>query len=230
MRRFAIYYAPPDDTALAAFGRRWIGRDHVTGAQVEPPAVPGLSGERQRALTAFPRHYGFHATLKAPFELHPERTRSQLITALLAFAAHRSPFEAPPVEPMNLAGFIAFKLTAPSAAMDRLAADCVRTFEPFRAPLRRQQIERRRSAGLTDRQEWNLVTWGYPYVFEEFRFHMTLTGPLDQPERDQVLALLRGLAAPILTQPLRVEAVSLYEQAADDQPFLLTASFPFGAV
>ena len=39
-------------------------------------------------------------------------------------------------------------------------------------------------SGLTDRQEALLTQWGYPYVMEEFRFHITLTGALDPAHLD----------------------------------------------
>lgn len=227
MRRYAIYFAAPEGSALEAFGRSWIGRDHVTGQPVEPPTVPGLDPERQREVAAFPRHYGFHATLKAPFKLHPERTRDELIAALGEFARARRPFAAPPVEPMGLSGFIAFKLTDASPEMDELAADCVRAFEAFRAPLDDQDIRRRRASGLTPRQDEYLLKWGYPYVFEEFRFHMTLTGRLQDPERARVLEAVRKLARPIRDRPLRVDAISLHEQPAHAEPFCQTRRFPF---
>lgn len=226
-RRFAVYYAPPPGSALEAFGRSWIGRDHVTGDAVEPPPVAGLSAARQREIAAFPRAYGFHATLKAPFELRERRQRALLVEAVAAFAAERQPFAAPPLEIHGLSGFIAFKLGAPSVEMDRLAADCVTAFEPFRAPLRTADIERRRAGGLTERQDRYMLAFGYPYVFEEFRFHMTLTGRLQDPERSAVLQALRALAAPLEGRPLPVDAICLYEQAGRDEPFVLTGRFPF---
>jgi putative phosphonate metabolism protein len=226
-RRFAIYYAPSEGSSLEAFGRSWIGRDHVTGNAVEPPRIPGLSAARQRELAAFPWTYGFHATLKAPFELREQRTRNELVDAATAFATGRQRFTAPPLEVQGLSGFIAFKLTQPSPEVDRLAADCVTAFEPFRAPLRPADLERRRAGGLTERQDRYMLSFGYPYVFEEFRFHMTLTGRLQDPERYAVLQELRALAAPLGGRALSVDAICLYEQASRDEPFVLTRRFPF---
>lgn len=227
MRRFAVYFAPPEGSRLEAFGRSWIGRDHVTGKAVEPPRIDGLSTARQREIAAFPRTYGFHATLKAPFELRERRTLAELFDAAAAFAASRSPFTAPPLAIQGLSGFIAFKLSEPSPEMDSLAADCVREFEDFRAPLRPADIERRRAGGLTDRQDRYMLAFGYPYVFEEFRFHMTLTGRLQDPERTVVLKALRDLARPLDGEALPVDAICLYEQAGRDAPFILTHRFPF---
>ena len=225
-RRYAVYFAPPAGSALEAFGRSWIGRDHVTGEPVEPPTLGGLSAGCQRAIAAFPRRYGFHATLKAPFELAPGRTREELLGALRAFARDRPRFVAPPLSLEGLSGFIAFKLSAPSPEMDALAAGCVAAFEPFRAPLALADIARRRASGLSARQDRYLMRWGYPYVMEEFRFHMTLTGRLEEPSRSVVLDALRPVTGDLTRAPLPVDAISLYEQPARDQPFLLTARFP----
>lgn len=227
-RRYAIYYPPPAGSPLEAFGRSWIGRDHVTSEPIEPPAVEGLSAARQRNITAFPRVYGFHATLKAPFELAPERTRAELVDALEDFARSRMRLEAPPLELQGLSGFIAFTLSAPAPEMDALAAACVESFEPFRAPPGEGERARRRASGLTPRQERYLGRWGYPYVMEEFRFHMTLTGRLEQPERTFVLDALRPLTRHLSEAPLPVHAIGLYEQPSRDEPFVLTRRFALG--
>ena len=52
---------------------------------------------------------------------------------------------------------------------------------PFARPPGAAELERRRKAGLSAAQEKMLLRWGYPYVLDEFRFHLTLTGRL-QPE------------------------------------------------
>ena len=63
-----------------------------------------------------------------------------------------------------------------------MAGACVRDLDEFRAPAGEAELARRRKAGLSARQEALLTQWGYPYVFEEFRFHLTLSGRL--PEED----------------------------------------------
>ena len=45
---------------------------------------------------------------------------------------------------------------------------------------------------VTERQASNLDRWGYPYVFDDFRFHMTLTGPLTADDRGRALAWLKA--------------------------------------
>ena len=132
-----------------------------------------------RDLTADPRKYGFHATLKAPFSLAQGRTEAELFAACAAFAA--TPRAIPVIRPVvgSISGFIAVIPADPPAELIRLAADCVSEFDAFRAPLTEADRARRNPSRLTSAQRAHLDRWGYPYVMEEFRFHMTLTGRLD---------------------------------------------------
>ncbi|MDN3721086.1 DUF1045 domain-containing protein [Roseibium salinum] len=61
--------------------------------------------------------------------------------------------------------FLALTPNQPEAALNGFAALCVRSFEPFRAPLTEADLERRRRSGLTPRQDLYVTEWGYPYVF-----------------------------------------------------------------
>lgn len=226
-RRFALYFAPPEGSELETFGRNWLGRDHVTGRSIEQEVIDGLCKDDQQRITSSARHYGFHATLKAPFALKQGCTADALYEAADNFAHVRKPFETPPLQLSGLSRWIAFTLPGPSAEMDALAADCVRDFEPFRAPLTDHDLERRRRSDLTPRQDEQLLAFGYPHIFDDFHFHMTLAGPLDPTERDAILDQLRKLAPAIETLPLEVDAIAIYEQPDRDQPFTQTARFQF---
>lgn len=225
--RFAIFFAPPADHPVAMFAASWLGRDARTGETLAQPRLPGLSPERLAAITAFPRHYGFHATLKAPFALAAGRTPEALHEAAKEFATTRITFSVQ-LTVGELAGFLALLPAAPSPPLDRLADHCVRAFEEFRAPLSEAELETRRAAGLTPQQAALLATWGYPYVMEEFRFHMTLTGRLDEPERAEVEAILAGQLAHLLGEPLSIDAVSVFHQPDRETPFREVARYPFG--
>jgi Protein of unknown function (DUF1045) len=128
----------------------------------------------------------------------------------------------------TISGFIACTLSAPSRPLEDLASDCVRALEPFRAPPSDEEIARRRQGGLTPRQDAYLLEWGYPYVFEEFRFHMTLTGRLEEPLRGRVLAILQVRSKAIAGTPLSIDAIAVYEQPDRDRPFLMSARYPLG--
>jgi hypothetical protein len=90
------------------------------------------------------------------------------------------------------------------------------------------ELMRRRKAGLTARQEEYLVRWGYPYVFADWRFHMTLTCRLDDEERRRVIALLAPIAAPALAAAPVVDSLCLFRQQGEGRPFRLMARVPFG--
>jgi Protein of unknown function (DUF1045) len=189
--RYAIYYAPKADDPLALATASWLGRDASTGAQMSQPPFPALHDVDLQELTKSPRHYGFHATLKAPFALHQDQSEAALIEAVDAFSATFPAFDAE-IAPMALSAFIAFRLTGEPDAMQALHEACVRAFEPFRAPLAAEDIARRRKAKLSALQDQRLLAFGYPYIFEDFRFHMTLTGAVpDEALRTRILSALQ---------------------------------------
>ena len=221
--RYAIYFAPAEDTAIWRFGIGWLGRDQVADKALPQPDVPGLTAAQVATATESPRNYGFHATLKPQFHLADGNTEADLRAAAAAFSASRRPFTAPPVSLQRIGRFQAFALTAPSAEMNHLAAYCITAFDHFRAPPSESELAKRRKRGLTDRQESYLQAWGYPYVLDEFRFHMTMLGSTsDEALHAAVTAYLQLLAGHFAEQPLAVDAVCLYHQPTLDAPFLLT--------
>jgi len=224
MARYALFYTPPPGSRLAEVGNRWLGYDVATGETVPQPEVPGLD---VAAVTAAARPYGFHGTLKAPFELAEGGTEEELLAAVADFAAARAPVKAPPPRLGTLGGFVALVPSAPCPALDALAADVVRTFDPFRAPLSDRDRARRNPSALSDRQRALLEQWGYPYVMDEFRFHMTLTGNLDPATRDRALAALAPRATPLADDPLAIDALSLVWQPERREPFRGLARHPF---
>ena len=132
--RYAIYYAPDPGSALAVFGRSWLGYDAEAGAPVAQPELAGISPRRLAEITAEPRRYGFHATLKPPFSLRPGRDADSLANATRSFAARQAAITAPPLKLATIDGFWALVPSQPCPPLDHLAADCVRHFDAFRAP------------------------------------------------------------------------------------------------
>ncbi len=219
--RYAIYFVPAADGALYRFGAGALGYDCYTGADVAFPDPLPVERCAWRDLTGEPRRYGFHATLKAPFHLAEQAAESELVDAFHAFS--RSIESAPVFEPMvaSLQGFIAIIPTAAEPAIDRLAADCVAAFDRFRAPSS-EHDRNRRLDGLSERQIGNLDRWGYPYVFDDFRLHLTLTGRLDADRHAVVLPYLRDrFAAACGTGPLPIDRIALLRQDRPDARFLV---------
>jgi putative phosphonate metabolism protein len=189
--RYAIYFVPAADTALYRFGAAALGYDSFTGADLPTFDALPVDAAKWRDLTREPRRYGFHATLKAPFRLAAGRTEAELIGELEKFAA--SIDVAPAIEPSVrlLQRFIAIVPVAPAPGVGRLAASCVTQFDAFRAPLDDADRNRRLVVHLTAQQAEYVERWGYPYVFDEFRFHLTLTGMLSGNIQGPVLSHLR---------------------------------------
>ncbi|WP_375268170.1 DUF1045 domain-containing protein [Phenylobacterium sp.] len=226
--RYAVYYAPDPQGQLWNLACAWLGRDPHRKTSCARPDMPGLADVDLDALTASPRGYGFHATLKAPFELAEGRREVELLDFAEGFAKGRSPYTAA-ISPQALGRFLAFRLDAPCPEMSAFAAACVKEFDPFRAPLSEFDIARRRKADLTPAQDARMLQWGYPYIFEDFRFHMTLTNRIDDDSlRERVLDALRQLFA-YVSGPHRFDGVAIYRQADRDAPFEVMQRFGFSA-
>ncbi len=225
--RYALYYAPPPDGPLERFGTTWLGRHHATGETLPQPSVPGIEPDRVARLTASPRRYGFHSTLKAPFCLATGRRPPALHDAVAEFAGTLEPFTLPPLVVGDLKGFIALVPSAPAPKLDQLAADCVRTFDAWRAPMTNDERARRLKSPLTARQLQQLESFGYPYVLDDFSFHMTLTERLGAADKAVLLPYLRDRSAEIAAKPFVVDAIAIFEQPTPGAAFVMTARYGF---
>ena len=219
--RFAIYFAPEPDDPWWRFGVGWLGADPATGDRIQAPAVPGISRSMWEQITAGPRFYGWHATLKPPFQLDPGFTEEALITRLSDFARTRAPFALPGLSVQTLSGFLALRLTSPCPEIHQLADSCVKEFDDFRKPESPQESAKRDRAELTDRQRGMLKRWGYPYVLDEFRFHMTLTEKLGDAALPLFASALTRLAGTLPERKVPVTGLCVYYQPDRVTPFRL---------
>lgn len=210
--RYAIYFAAGADHALSRFGAELLGYDAYTGDEVSFPRAALDVAPDWHDITSDPRKYGFHGTLKAPMALAPGRTEAELKAACATFAEKARPM--PVIRPVvdTISGFIAVIPAEPVDALQQLAADCVRDFDAFRTALTAEERARRKPEKLSERQREYLDRWGYPYVMEEFRFHMTLTGRLDAARRGPILEMLRGRFATLDLETLTIDRIALFRQ------------------
>lgn len=212
--RFAIYYLPPDG-ALAAFGAAWLGWDVATARALAQPDLP-----RMDEVTSTPRKYGFHGTLKPPFRLADGCDAAGLRAAVSDMAAGCAPAQCDGLRLSRLGRFLALTPEGDGAALARVAATCVSELDAFRAPPGSEELARRRTARLTAHQDALLLRWGYPYVMDAFRFHMTLTGKVPSAEivlwMDRVAARLPDLPAPFV-----LDQVALVRERGDGRFELL---------
>jgi putative phosphonate metabolism protein len=223
--RYAVYWAPEDDDPLRAFGAAWFGHDPEPGAPLPRRERLGLTGDMADGLTAEPRRYGLHATLKAPFRLMPGASVDELVARMAAIAAASPAFTAPPLRLSRLHGFLALRPSGASTAIDAIARRCVIDLDPLRAPLDTAERARRNPDVLSSMQRENLDIWGYPYVLDEFGFHITLTGRLTDLEHARLQPLLETATAPFQAAPFAVRSIALFGDPGCGMPFRLVQRF-----
>lgn len=218
--RAAIYFTPPPGAPLTLAAAEWLGRD-AFGSATPPAPFP--------AQTRSPRRYGFHATIKAPFRLAEGRTLAALDQALAAFAASNPAVHLPALALARLEGFFALVPAAPSPPLASLAASVVESFEPFRAPLTKDEIAKRRPETLSPAARHNLERWGYPHVMDAFQFHMTLTDRVPDQDAGGVESELRARFAPFIGQPLAVDGLAVFTEPLPGADFAVHALHPLRA-
>lgn len=227
--RYALYYAPRAEEALAVAASRWLGRNAETGEARDIVPVSGVSHERLSALVADPRLYGFHGTLKPPIALAEGATERDFVDAVGSFAASQCRIDVPFLALAELEDFLALVPGERCAALQDFSDRCVVEFDEFRRPAGEAELARRRAAGLSQRQENLLLRWGYPYVLEQGRFHLTLTGRVKEArERAVILDELRRRFMAFVDRPLAVRDLCVFRQPAPGRPFTVLARFRLG--
>ncbi|MDQ2095943.1 DUF1045 domain-containing protein [Rhodalgimonas zhirmunskyi] len=223
--RHAIYYAP-EPGPLARFGAAWLGWDADTGTPVPHPDVPGLPLPLEE-ITQTPRKYGLHGTIKPPFRLSEGLDQPRLEQAISDLCHGLSPVTLDGLALSALGSFLALTPTGDMTPLSDLAAEVVRALDPFRAPATEEELEKRRNARLSPRQEANLIRWGYPYVMEDFRFHITLTGRLPKSARKATEAALAPVLALLLPHPFKIESLCHFGEDERGR-FHLLKRYPLG--
>ena len=215
--RYAIYYTAPAG-AFARAGAHWLGWDIATGEGMAP--VAGEASDR-------PRKYGFHGTIKPPFALAPGTHAETLEAKARALCARQAPVTLDGLQITALGRFLAFTPSGPAEPLAALAAEMVRELDAWRRPATEAELERRRRPGMSTLHEENLRTWGYPHVMDAFRFHMTLTGPLDRDRRDEVLTRAQDHFAGVVPKPFEITSLTLCGERPDGR-FQEISRLPLG--
>lgn len=217
--RYAIYFIPALHSAWWAAGSHWLGRCAATGQSLKQPLLAGVEPQQLRLITQDPRRYGWHATLKAPFELRPEHSVASLLKAVEKLAQDLPAFDLPPLQVSTEGGFMALRPLRDASAIQTTATACVTRFHGFAKPLSPADLARRRQSPLTPAQDQLLVQWGYPWVQDEFKFHLSLTGPLHQVSDAQRQALKQAAQTHFETlTPCRFAHIAVFvepEKGAD---------------
>lgn len=201
--RYAVYYAPDPASQFSQLGTKWLKREGM---------------ER-------PRRYGFHATLKAPFQLAPGRTQLDLVRALERLSQDFDGTEIGEFELSLQGGFLALRPKLWHQDAQELANACVIALDYLRAPLTPMELARRHAEKLGPEETRNLARYGYPHVLRQFAFHLTLSDKRDEA----VLAVLRDEAteffAPVLKVAHPFDRLSLFVERDPSAPFEMIQQF-----
>lgn len=219
-RRYAIYFTPKG--SLAEFGASWLGYDIQRGLGATQLTLPGLDVAQ---ITSAPRKYGFHATLKPPFRLADGTTFEELKIAVHTLSEHLKPITLQGLTLQKLGRFLALVPIGETQALNALAERLVKDLDQFRAPSTPEELEKRRASQLSDIQEKHLQDWGYPYVLDQFRFHMTLTGKVGKSQLSDIQNALDPLVTPLLPRPFVISDVTLCGETENGQ-FVEIERFP----
>ena len=228
--RYAINFTPSAADPLTIAASQWLGRNAFSGEAMELPFVRELGLHEIAFNTAVPRRYGFHATLKPPFRLSEGMTEPMLLRQLLHFTGQYQPVALPRLEVVRLGNRFALAPARVCTELNHLASSVVMHFDAFRAPLSEAELERVDTARLSASQFSNLHRFGHPHVMDEFRFHMTLTGPVGPAEMPVFEQVLKRYFEPILNRPQVLGNLALFIETEPGAPFLVHSLHPLGSV
>ena len=228
--RYAIYFSPAKQSPWWDFGAHWLGRDERDDKTLAQPLLTQISPNDLTRITAEPRRYGFHATLKAPLHLREGLSLDDLVTRMRALASTLRPVKLGPLQVMSLGDFVALMPITPTEELATLAAACVVELDDLRAPLTAEELARRRIEQLSTREQELLRQYGYPYVLERFRLHFTLSGPVP---RATALSVMQAVAQPVArlnsSAPLLLDRLCLFVEAAPGEAFKRVADLELQA-
>ncbi|WP_137136182.1 DUF1045 domain-containing protein [Rhizobium sp. FKY42] len=228
--RYAINFTPTAADPLTIAASQWLGRNAFSGEAMELPFIRELGLHEIAFNTAVPRRYGFHATLKPPFRLADGMTEPMLLRHLLHFTGQHQPVPLPRLEVVRLGNRFALVPDRPCPDLNHLASSVVMHFDSFRAPLSEAELDRVDTERLSASQFSNLHRFGHPHVMDEFRFHMTLTGPVGAAEMPVFEQVLKRYFEPILQRPQVLFNLALFVETEPGAPFLVHSLHPLGSV
>ena len=219
--RYAIYFAPEDSSELGLFGATVLRRRSLDASDWLNPQLavefpqPLVWAEQIRQ----PAHYGFHATLKAPFELAEGQNSDNLLSDFTEFSQTQHSVVLEGLGPVRTCRYDALAFDSQPTAVRQLAKECVTRFEKYRAPLTPTDLERRNPASLSDNLLENLNRYGYPHVMDEFNFHMTLSGQ-NTHENNAYFEWLCALYKSMVTKPPLLDRLCVFYQPDRSTPFV----------
>lgn len=209
--RYGIYMTPKAEP-LAGLGASWLGWSLENGSSVPHPSELETT---LREITQTPRKYGFHGTIKPPFHLAEHTSYDALFDAAITLCEGLSPVSVKGFQIKQIGHFLALTPCGDLSPLANLAAEVLQGLDQFRAPPSEDELNRRRKTVLTPLQETNLKNWGYPYVLEEFNFHITLTGHIADSEATHLAEVAQAHFGSELDQTIAIQSLVLVGEAGD---------------
>lgn len=223
--RYAVCFAPNPGSLGWLAGSHWLGRCAALLQPLQQLSIDGVAADDLHRLTAAPRRLGWQAPLKAPFALAPGTDWITLQQAVQALAHSLTPCVLPPLHVARMVDFLALVPAASHgahASLQQSAAACVTQLQPLAAPLTEADIAQHRAAGLTDRQDALLLQWGHPFVLDEFRFHLPITGNLSQVDASTQALVLDAAQEYFADLPaLTFNSLALFAEPTPGEDFVL---------
>jgi len=229
MPRYALNFVPEINSQWWRAGACWLGRDCYSMQDIVQAQINGICPQTLYHLTRKARRYGFHAQLKAPFELAQNLQLEDLILAINDFCQHQRILYIPMLQVQWIGSFLALQPHSDCPGIHALATRCLQHFHPLSAPLSESEQTKWREHPLTLRQQQLHRQWGHPYTEEEFRFHLRISDQLDIAN-EQLSSTLRDAAVKHfqLNQVMNIGAIALFYEAEPNADFQMLQEFPFG--
>ena len=222
-KRYAIYYIPSNDL-LYKLGSSWLGWDTILGQPASQPEINSTINIKK--ITETPRKYGLHATIKAPFRINDGLSTLELAQKLQILCLSLKPIEFS-LEISELNDFFALTPNVKNTEIRELHTKVVCGLDEFRAPPTKDELIKRRRNQLTSEQDQNLIKWGYPYIFRDFYFHITLTGKIPKNLKNTVTDEIRKFFEPVLQRIFLMSELALVGEGHDGN-FHVICQTPFG--
>jgi putative phosphonate metabolism protein len=227
--RYAIYFTPAHGSPWWQFGAYWLGRDELTDTPLPQPAVADIPAPELQHITAYPRRYGFHATLKAPFTLRDGLSTAALKKRMRELASTLGAVDLSPMDAAQMGDFVALVPRVTPLGLSAVEAACVTKLEDMRAPLTPHDLARRLSPDLDARAHALLTQYGYPHVLERYRLHLTLSSSINAALAATVIGAVKDRIDQLnATAPLVLDRLCLFEEPGPGQTFrrLLDVELP----
>ncbi len=203
--RYAVYWVPKRDDALARFGASWMGWCAERGVRRPRTMLAGISIDIPTVTRQLWLH-GFHAVLKAPFCPRDGRGRFSVEHVLGRLSEDSSAFELPRLQLAVVQRRVVLVSTQSCPALD----DLITRIGGAMAALDPAATDNGASSTTGRVVQFPAVS--------AHRFLLPLTDPLDPEAAREVLEALQPIVEPMLAQPRRLHDVALMGDPGGGRP------------